>query len=330
MNKKYLLLIVVLLSIVLSGAAQAQEARTITIGLSWNERIQSLVQAWQDYMQAYANEFGAKWNVTFEWVVNVADSDPVRQNSNIQDLITQGVDVIVARPADSEAIGAAITAAQEAGIPFITFDRRSSSVQPTSHVGADSLNQAISTGEAFAALLAENGVQGQCIELQGDLVDTNAVFRSQGWNQVAASSGQYSNLVQVPTEWNPELFRSGLANALAAYPEANCIFVASDFAFNSVRAALEEVNRYFPAGEEGHVWIAAQDVNPQGYEAMLGGYIDVATTYDAYFHSVELVNVAVRAATGDIVQPQYLVPGRVATPALLPDMEFIWARDYSD
>jgi ABC-type sugar transport system substrate-binding protein len=88
MNKKYLLLIVVLLSIVLSGAAQAQEARTITIGLSWNERIQSLVQAWQDYMQAYANEFGAKWNVTFEWVVNVADSDPVRQNSNIQDLIT--------------------------------------------------------------------------------------------------------------------------------------------------------------------------------------------------------------------------------------------------
>jgi hypothetical protein len=45
---------------------------------------------------------------------------------------------------------------------------------------------------------------------------------------------------------------------------------------------------------------------------------------------VELVNVAVRVATGDIVQPQYLVPGRVATPATLPDMEFIWARDYSD
>jgi ribose transport system substrate-binding protein len=328
---KKLVFVVLLLTFVLGfGAAQAQEPRVITIGLSWNERIQSLVQAWQDYMEQYSAEFGAKWNVQFEWVVNVADSDPVRQNANIQDLITQGVDVIVARPADSEAIGAAITAANEAGIPFITFDRRSTSTPATSHVGADSLNQAISTGETFAALLAENGVQGQCIELQGDLVDTNAVFRSQGWNQVAESSGQYTTIVQVPTEWQAENFRTGLANALAANPDANCIFVASDFAFNGVRAALEEAGRYFPQGDPNHMWIAAQDVNPQGYEAMLGGFIDVATTYDAYFHSVELVNVAVRVATGDIVQPQYLVPGRVATPATLPDMEFIWARDYSD
>ena len=109
------------------------------------------------------------------------------------------------------------------------------------------------------------------------------------------------------------------------------MFVASDFAFSGVQTALENADRLFPTGEEGHVWIAAQDVNPQGYDAMLAGYIDVATTYDAYFHSVELVNVAVRLAKGEeLGVKDFLVPGRVATPETLPDMEYIWARDYED
>ena len=43
----------------------------------------------------------------------------------------------------------------------------------------------------------------------------------------------------MPTEWNPELFRSGLTNALKAKPEANCVFAASDFAYTAIQAALE-------------------------------------------------------------------------------------------
>ena len=202
---------------------------------------------------------------------------------------------------------------------------------PDAHVGANSYLQAVSTAEAFADLLEANGVQGRCIELVGDLRDMNAVNRSNGWNDVGARRGVWETVVQVPTEWNPERFLTGTANALEAYPDANCMFVASDFAFSAVQSALENAGKLHPTGEEGHIWIAAQDLNPQGYEAMLAGYIDVATTYDAYFHAVELVNVAVRLARGDqLGVTSILVPGRVATPAELPNMEFIWARDYTD
>ena len=83
-------------------------------------------------------------------------------------------------------------------------------------------------------------------------------------------------------------------------------------------------------GDAKHMWIAAQDVNPQGYEAMTKGYIDVATTYDAYFHAVELINVLGRAVIADPVQPRYLVPGRLATAATVAKMDNIWARDYKD
>jgi ABC-type sugar transport system substrate-binding protein len=336
MNKhiKSLVVLALIVAILLPTAlaqGQAEKKDKITIGVSWNEQIHSLIQAWQDYMEQYGKEYGDKYGIEIEWVINVAGGDPTQQASNIEDLINQGVDVIVARAHDAAAIGASITAAHEAGIPFITFDRESSSVRPDAHVGADSFTQAVTTGEAFAALLEENGVEGKCIELQGDLRDMNAVNRSNGWHAVEDAQGVWETVVQIPTEWNPEKFLSGATNALEAHPEANCMFVASDFAFEGVVTALENAGKLHPAGEEGHIWIAAQDVNPQGYDAMLAGYIDVATTYDAYFHAVELVHTAVRLAEGDpIGATKILVPGRVATADTVAEMEYIWARDYED
>ncbi len=335
MHKRITLLItLVLIAAILVPAAAVgaqDDGKKITIGVSWNEQIHALIQAWQDYFEAYSEDFTEMYGIEIEWIVNVAGSDPTQQASNIEDLINQGVDVIVARAHDGAAIGASIMAARQAGIPFITFDRESVSVQPDAHVGANSYVQAVTTAEAFADLLEENGVEGKCIELLGDLRDMNAVNRSNGWHEVEEERGVWETIVQVPTEWNPEKFLSGTANALEAYPEANCMFVASDFAFSAVQSALENAGKLHPTGEEGHIWIAAQDVNPQGYDAMAAGYIDVATTYDAYFHAVELVHVAVRLALGDTLGvSEILVPGRVATPDILADMEYMWARDYED
>lgn len=341
MRRANLVLALLLLSILfvqplLAGGQEEAEVTEegvpiFTVGLSWNERLHALIQAWEDYMKQYAEEYGAENGVMFKWVVTVADSDPSQQASNIEDLLNQRVDAVVARPHDAAAIGASIRAAEEAGIPFITFDRVSSNREPTAHVGADSFTQAVTTAEEFADLLEANGVEGKCIELMGDLRDVNAVNRSDGWHKVEDERGVWETVIQVPTEWNPEKFRSGTANALQAHPEANCMFIASDFAFSAVKAALEDAGRYHPRGEEGHMWIAAQDVNPQGYEAMANGYIDVATTYDAYFHAVELVEVLGKLAKGEELQKdEYLVPGRVATPDNVDEMEYLWARDYTD
>jgi len=156
--------------------------------------------------------------VTIKWVINLADADPSRQASNIEDLITQGVNAIVARAEDAGAIDASIRAANAAGIPFVTFDRASGTVAPTAHVGGDSFDQALTAAVAFADLLKETGIEGRCIELQNALKDVNAVNRSKGWTEVDTARPEISTLVQVPTEWNPELFRSGMANALRAPP----------------------------------------------------------------------------------------------------------------
>jgi len=311
-----------------SAETTAPVAESFKVGLSWNEKNLALVQAWQDYMQQLAEEEG----LDIEWVINVADNDPSRLALNIEDLINQGVDVVVARAEDSAAIGASIRAADAAGIPFITFDRASSTDQPTVHVGGDSYDQALTTGNELAEILTAANVTGQCIELQGALTDINALNRSKGFADVDASSDAFEIITQVPTEWQPELFLSGATNALRANPDANCIIIASDFALSSVQSALEGANKWAPAGEENHMWFATQDVFPEAYLAMKAGFIDVGTTYDAYAHAQELVRVlgALIAGTDPgCGSDGCLAKGRVATPETVDSLENLWSRDYN-
>ncbi|MBL8157277.1 MAG: substrate-binding domain-containing protein, partial [Anaerolineae bacterium] len=117
------------------------------IGLSWNRYDVTLVYAWESYMQSESVRQGEEAGVNVEWVITAADGDPARQAANIEDMINQGVNLIIARAEDSAAIGASVRAATDAGIPFITFDRASKTTAPTAHVGGDSYAQALSTAE---------------------------------------------------------------------------------------------------------------------------------------------------------------------------------------
>jgi ABC-type sugar transport system substrate-binding protein len=311
-------------------APPAAAVKNVKVCVSWNEKIHSLIQAWQDYMQKYAETYGPDNGVKFEWIVNVANSDTAQQLNNIQDCINQKVDVIVARAEDAAAIGASIDAAKAANIPFITIDRTSSGSQPTTHVGEDSYKQSLSTANAFAELLKKNNVEGKCIELQGDLLDNNAVLRHKGYSEVEAATKAWTTVAEVPTQWKADLFYSGTLNALQAHPEANCIYAASDFAFSSVEQALTEVGKLAPTGDPKHIWVAAEDVNPQGYEAMQKKYIDVGTTWEAWDVAVMLDQVIVKLAKGETVDAQSLITGRLATPENVTTLEHLYAKEYKD
>ncbi len=324
-SRVFIALSVILIACAFLGG-QAFAIGTIKVGVSWNEKIHSQIQAWQDELQSYGKTYGAQHNVQFQWIFNVANGDPATQASNIQDLINQHVDIVVARAEDAATIGASIDAAHKAGIPFITFDRASATVQPDAHVGGDSFAQGLQAGLAFAELLQKNHVQGKVIEIMGDLRDLNAVNRSQAWHQVENLKHAWTTIAQVPTDWKPENFYTGTANALAAHPDANAIFAHSDFAFNGVLKALDEAGKLHPTGTPGHIWIATCDVQPQGYDAIMKGYIDVSATYEALAQADALVTVIAELMAGQKVQGTHLVFTRIATPKNLATLPNVWSR----
>ncbi len=314
-----------------TAAPAAPKKTEFKFGVSWNRKDLQLIQAWEDYMKRIADETAKKDGVTVSWVINVADGDPARQASNIEDLISKNVDVIIARAEDGAAICSSVKAAQTANIPFITFDREAQGCEPSAHVGADSFNQAVSTAEAFAELLKKNGVTGKCIELVGDLKDQNAVNRSNGWAQVEKEKGQWTTVLKVPTEYNPDKFISGTKNGFAENKDANCMFIVTDAGWGLVQNALQEIGKLAKTGEKGHIWIASQDVDIPGYKGLMEGYMDVSTSYDAYYHAVELVKAAFALARGEkLATTKILVPGRVVTSTNVRDTKDLWARDYGD
>jgi ABC-type sugar transport system substrate-binding protein len=317
------------LSLMTSGVAWAKD---FVVGLSWDTK-DTLVQSWEDYFQSESKTMGDAAGVHFKWIINVANNDPAQQAANIEDLINQNVDVIVARAKDGTAIGASIRAAKAANIPFVTFDRESSTIKPTAHVGADSYAHAKLAATALVAELKEKGAKARCIELLGSQVDTNAVNFSKAWNDVTTNSGVVVNLMQVPTEWNPELFLSGTTNAFKAHPDANCLFVASDFALSAVQSALEKIGRWKPAGDPNHVWMASVGLMPTAVKAMEGGYLDDAALWDSYGHARELDRVLIAIAKGQdpgCGEHGCLVTGRIGTPATINTMDNIWSRKYND
>jgi ABC-type sugar transport system substrate-binding protein len=312
-----------------SATPAAEQGKPIVVGLSWNEKGQPLVVAWEDYMKLHGEEVSKQLGRKIEWVVTVADSDPMRQNAQIEDLISQKVDIIVARAQDGAAIGSAIKAAQDAGIPFVTFDRESQSVPPNAHVGAASFDLAYQTAMEFAKLLQSKGIKGRCLELQGDMRDQNAVYFHDAWVKAEKETGAWETVVAIPTEWNPEKFRSGVVNALQAHPDCNCMFVASDFAYDAVRSGLEQAGRYIPRDKEGHIWTATIGVIGPAYQPLVDGYIDVSGMWDAWYHSQKAAEVIGRLASGEKMENQkFLVAGRIATPDNISSLDHVWARDY--
>src|SRR5581483_7902476 len=87
-----------------------------TIGVSIQDREAQFYQDMEGGMRKEAAKYG--YNIT---VVD-ANRDNAKQQSQVEDFISQKVDAIVLTPADSLAIGSAIAEANKANIPVFTAD----------------------------------------------------------------------------------------------------------------------------------------------------------------------------------------------------------------
>ncbi len=313
-----------------AGEAVTEDGlREVTVGLSWNVKDDTLIVAWEDYMVEHSKEYGRENGLDINWIINVADRDPSRQNANIEDMIVQDVDLIITRAEDGATIGSAVRAAKDAGIPIITFDRESKTVKPTAHVGGDGYGMSYEGAKQFAEYLKSIGVQGKVIELHGDMKDQNAIDFHNGWAKAEEEFGQWETIVTIPTEWKPEKYESGLTNALQSYPEANAIYIQSDFAMDAVRAALEKAGKWKKQGEPGKLHIYSNVASTAALPAIQQGYIDVTGVWDAYFHAVKAVEVMVSILNGEEMDgAMFKVPGRVVTPETVDSMEKLYSKDY--
>jgi signal transduction histidine kinase/DNA-binding response OmpR family regulator len=99
-------------------------------------------------------------------VIKDAEAKTSRQITQIQELVDEGVDLLIVSPNESEAITPIIESVYQKGIPVIVLDRRTTSDQYTAFIGAD--NKAIGADVAayIATVLLEKGNVLELVENQ--------------------------------------------------------------------------------------------------------------------------------------------------------------------
>jgi len=119
----------------------------------------------------------------YELVVLDSENDPAKELANIEDLITQGVDLILINPADSAAVGNAVEQANDANIPVITLDRGANKGEVVTHIASDNVAGGVLAGNFINEKLSS---KGNVVELEGIAGTSAARDRGKGFNEAIA------------------------------------------------------------------------------------------------------------------------------------------------
>jgi ABC-type sugar transport system substrate-binding protein len=282
-------------------------AEDVKLGIAF-ETLQT--EFWVAGMQALKD--GAKergW--TFTEVI--ANSDPNRQLQQVNSLISQQVSGIILVPVDGETAMPMIQAANQANIPIVIFNRPPNEVDERSTtVSADDLSLTKETVQFMVEQARKEGTKRKAMILVGNLGDSNAIERRDGFEEVVAQNKDLIEVVaRVPTEWDQEKALAGSTNAFRSNPDINFVFTCSDFLFPSLTSAMRDAGKYKKIGEEGHVILGGFDGDATAYRMLVDGYLDATGVQNVYFEADKSLEAIATAVNGGDPPAEIIDPGFV-------------------
>jgi ribose transport system substrate-binding protein len=159
-----------------------------------------------------------------ELIVLDSQDDPAKEASNVEDLITKKVDLIVINPTDSDAVVNSVLAANDAGIPVITVDRASNGGEVVCHIASDNVAGGKMAGEF---IIEQLGGKGKVVELEGIAGTSAARERGEGFN--AALEGTEIEVVARQTaDFDRAKGLDVMENILQSQPEIDAVFAHND------------------------------------------------------------------------------------------------------
>ncbi|AEE15715.1 substrate-binding domain-containing protein [Treponema brennaborense] len=171
--KKAIVWGMVCIACLLSGCAKKGETDTDLIGFSISTQNNPFFVTLADGAKKQA----ATDNSTLA-VVDAGD-DVVKQISDIEDLISKNVKVLIVNPVDSAAVAPAVTAAKKAGIPVIAVDRAVIGETVACQIASDNVAGAKMAGEYLLSLVGEGA---EIAELQGIPGASATIDRGKGFH----------------------------------------------------------------------------------------------------------------------------------------------------
>lgn len=167
-------------------------------------------------------------------IVLDSQNDPAKELANVEDVLNQGIKVLLLNPADSDAAKASVRAANKKKIPVLTLDRSASGGKVVSHIASDNVAGGKMAGEIVIKKL--NG-KGNVVELQGIPGASAARDRGQGFNSVIKGASGIKVVARQAADFDRTKGLNVMENILQAQPSIDAVFAHNDeMALGAIKA----------------------------------------------------------------------------------------------
>ena len=156
-------------------------------------------------------------------VISDAQNDSSSQNNQVEDLITQNVDLIIINPVDSTAISTSVQRANEANIPVICVDRNSEQGDIVSFIASNNVEGGKLAGEF---ILEEVGEDAEVVQLEGIPGASSTRERGEGFEE--ATDGKINLVASQTANFDRAEGMTVMENLLQAQPNVKAVFCQND------------------------------------------------------------------------------------------------------
>lgn len=262
-----ILAIVLTMTLVLSGCSsststtntQTESEDQLFIGMAFQDMNNPYFITMKEAFEEACTSIGAKY------VFTDASHDVGKQINDVEDMIQQGIDILLLNPADSAGIENAVVAAKEAGVIVVAVDAQANGPLD-SFVGSRNYDAGYLAGKQMIEDL--NG-QGKVAILDGIPV-VPILERVEGFKDACAEASGIEIVDIQNGKQERDIALDVTENMLQANPDLDAIFSVNDGGALGSLAAIE--------GSGKDVLLYSVDGHPEVIDAILKGGAFKATT----------------------------------------------------
>ena len=260
------------------------------IGLSLDTLKELRWQKDRDLMQERAKQLGVSLDVL------VAEEDDAVQIDQIENFISQKVDVIIVVAHNATALSPVIAEAHAAGIPVIAYDRMITKADIDAYISFDSEKVGKYAAEYVMKAVPEDISPVKIAYVGGAETDNNALLVKKGalsvLDPLVAQGKAKIVFDQATADWKPEVAYKNLKTFLDAGGQVDAVVAANDgTAFGAIRALKEH-------GLAGQVPVSGQDAELPAIKRLVDGTQTVTSYKPIRTLAYQAVATAVAMAEG--------------------------------
>jgi D-xylose transport system substrate-binding protein len=293
-----------ILGLTLSFSAFAKEVR-IGVSLPTQRDI-----GWVRYKQGL-EEAAKKSGINL--FVQVADQDASIQASQVENLISQKIDVLILAPQDAAAAASLVTTAHKAGVKVISLDRLVLNSNLDMYVSFNN----VKIGELQGQYLAKLVPKGNYVLLSGAPTDNNSKLLKDGAMihlQPLIKKGDVKVVTEQPiTDWQPSVAQKIMENSLTANKNnIQAVLAPND---NTAGAVVQALAAQKLAGK---VVVTGQDGELTAAQRIVAGTQTMTVFKDQKKLASEAIKVAIEMAENKPVKTNGKTNnGKIDVPSVL-------------